>query len=245
MSKSRVLMDDKQKIKGIFNRIAPVYDRMNDEFSWGGHRIWKKMALHWSQAQPGQTGLDLCCGSGDLAFLLAQRLGTQGQVFGVDFSAEQLAIAQTRQKPFTFPLAPISWIEADALHLPFADHTFDCATMGYGLRNVIDIPLSLQELYRVLKPGATAAILDMNRPSDLGLRSFQQWYLNTVVVPTAQRFGLREEYAYINPSLDQFPIGRQQVALAKTAGFRQATHYPIAGGMMGVLVVTKTVNRQQ
>ncbi len=111
--------------------------------------------------------------------------------------------------------------------------------MGYGLRNVIDIPLSLQELYRVLKPGATAAILDMNRPSDLGLRSFQQWYLNTVVVPTAQRFGLREEYAYINPSLDQ------QVALAKTAGFRQATHYPIAGGMMGVLVVTKTVNRQQ
>ncbi|MEB3283431.1 MAG: bifunctional demethylmenaquinone methyltransferase/2-methoxy-6-polyprenyl-1,4-benzoquinol methylase UbiE [Lyngbya sp.] len=235
------MMDQKERIQTIFNRIAPVYDRMNDEFSWGIHRIWKKMALDWSQAQPGQTGLDLCCGSGDLAFLLAQRLGSQGQVFGVDFSPEQLAIAQRRKKPFTFALAEIAWIEADALHLPFADETFDCATMGYGLRNVTDIPRSLQELYRVLKPGATAAILDMNRPGDGGLRRFQQWYLNTVVVPTAERLGFKEEYAYINPSLDQFPTGRQQVALAKGAGFGRATHYAIAGGMMGVLVVTKTV----
>ncbi|WP_413160993.1 bifunctional demethylmenaquinone methyltransferase/2-methoxy-6-polyprenyl-1,4-benzoquinol methylase UbiE [Capilliphycus salinus ALCB114379] len=235
------MMDQKERIQTIFNRIAPVYDRMNDEFSWGIHRIWKKMALDWSQAQPGQTGLDLCCGSGDLAFLLAQRLGSQGQVFGVDFSPEQLALAQRRKKPFTFPLAPIAWIEADALHLPFADETFDCATMGYGLRNVTDIPRSLQQLYRVLKPGATAAILDMNRPGDGGLRSFQQWYLNTVVVPTAERMGFKEEYAYINPSLDQFPTGRQQVALAQAAGFGRATHYAIAGGMMGVLVVTKTV----
>ena len=234
-------MDDKQRIRGIFNRIAPIYDRMNDEFSWGQHRIWKKMAVGWSRAQPGQTGLDLCCGSGDLALLLAQRLGTQGRVFGVDFSAEQLACAQTRKKPFTFPLAPISWIEADALHLPFADSTFDCATMGYGLRNVIDIPRSLRELYRVLKPGATAAILDMNRPDDQSLRGFQQWYLKTVVVPAAERLGFKDEYAYINPSLDRFPTGRQQVSLARTAGFQQATHYAIAGGMMGVLVVTKTV----
>jgi demethylmenaquinone methyltransferase/2-methoxy-6-polyprenyl-1,4-benzoquinol methylase len=235
----------KERIQAIFNRIAPVYDRMNDQFSWGQHRIWKKMAIAWSQAQPAQTGLDLCCGSGDLALLLAQRLGPEGQVFAVDFSCDQLAHAQRREKPFTFPLAAINWVEADALHLPFADQTFDCATMGYGLRNVIDIPSSLEELHRVLKPGATAAILDMNRPNDPWLRRFQQWYLDTLVVPTAERLGFKEEYAYINPSLDQFPSGCQQVALALAAGFRRASHYPIAGGMMGVLVVTKTVNTQQ
>ncbi len=228
-----------ERIQAIFNRIAPVYDRMNDEFSWGLHRIWKKMAITWSQAKPGQTGLDLCCGSGDLALLLAQRLGTQGKVFGVDFSPEQLAHAQRREKPFTFPLASITWLEADALYLPFEDHSFDCATMGYGLRNVIDIPRSLQELYRVLKPGATAAILDMNRPEHPSLRRFQQWYLDRVVVPSAERLGFKQEYAYINPSLEQFPTGRQQVALAQAAGFGQATHYAIASGMMGVLVVTK------
>ncbi|MDY7020346.1 MAG: bifunctional demethylmenaquinone methyltransferase/2-methoxy-6-polyprenyl-1,4-benzoquinol methylase UbiE [Cyanobacteriota bacterium] len=232
-------MDNKQRIQGIFDRIAPVYDRLNDRLSLGTHHIWKKMALRWSQAQPGQTGLDLCCGSGDLAILMAQRLGTQGQVFGADFSAEQLAIARSRQKPFTFALAPINWVEADALDLPFADQSFDCATMGYGLRNVIDIPRSLQELYRVLKPGATAAILDMNRPQEPHLKAFQQWYLETIVVPTAEGLGLREEYAYIHPSLEKFPTGPQQVTLAENAGFRPVTHYAIAGGMMGVLVVTK------
>jgi demethylmenaquinone methyltransferase/2-methoxy-6-polyprenyl-1,4-benzoquinol methylase len=230
----------REQIQGIFNRIAPVYDQMNDGFSLGQHRIWKQMAVSWSQAKPGNTGLDLCCGSGDLAHLLAQQVRESGQVYGVDFSAQLLAIASDRPTPITIPTAPITWLEADVLELPFPEDTFDCATMGYGLRNVVDIPRSLQELHRVLKPGAVAAILDFHRPRSALLRQFQQWYLDYLVVPLAEQMGMKQEYAYINPSLERFPDGQQQVALAQAAGFTSATHYAIAGGMMGILVIQKS-----
>jgi demethylmenaquinone methyltransferase/2-methoxy-6-polyprenyl-1,4-benzoquinol methylase len=226
------------QIRAIFDRIAPVYDQLNDWLSLGQHRIWKQMAVKWSNASPGDTCLDLCCGSGDLALRLARQVGATGCVYGVDFSSKQLAIARERSQHQN-PHASIIWVEADVLDLPFADNYFDAATMGYGLRNVTDIPRSLTELHRVLKPGAKAAILDFHRPSNLQLRAFQQWYLDTIVVPVAQQLGLTEEYAYISPSLDRFPTGREQVELARKAGFAAPIHYPIVNGMMGVLVVTK------
>ncbi len=226
------------QVRTIFDRIAPVYDQLNQSLSLGLHRIWKQMTVEWSGAKPGDTCLDVCCGSGDLAQLLAERVGSSGKVFGVDFSAAQLMIAQKRLQS-RYPALPITWIEGDALNLPFPDNQFDAATMGYGLRNVTDIPHSLKELYRVLKPGGTAAILDFNHPTNPLVQSFQRWYLDTIVVPTAQRYGMTEEYAYIAPSLERFPTGPEQVKLALQVGFSTVTHYPIAGGTMGVLVVKK------
>lgn len=225
-------------IKAIFDRIAPIYDRLNDWLSLGQHRIWKMMTVKWSNPQPGDLALDLCCGSGDLAMMLAKKVGTTGQVIGLDFACSQLAIASTRHQLLN-PDLPISWVEGDALNLPFADNYFDCVTMGYGLRNLTDISLGLQELYRVLKPGAIAAILDFHRPPTAIARTFQQWYLQNLVVPTAQQFGMTEEYAYLIPSLERFPTGVEQVKLAREVGFEQATHYLLAGDMMGVLVITK------
>jgi demethylphylloquinol methyltransferase len=227
-----------QEIQGIFNRIAPMYNQLNDWLSLGQHRVWKKMTVTWSNARPGDTCLDLCCGSGDIAIALSQQVGPSGYVFGVDFSPQQLAIAQHREKPFLIPSSPISWVEGDALNIPFPPNTFDAATMGYGLRNVTNIPLSLQELHRVLKKGAKAAILDFHRPNNPLMQTFQQWYLQNLVVPTAEKFNLTQEYAYINASLEKFPTGSEQIKLAYEAGFTHAVHYPIAGGMMGVLVIT-------
>ncbi|PPS40722.1 bifunctional demethylmenaquinone methyltransferase/2-methoxy-6-polyprenyl-1,4-benzoquinol methylase UbiE [Chroococcidiopsis sp. TS-821] len=225
------------QIRDIFDRIAPVYDQMNDWLSLGQHRIWKQMTVKWSGAQAGDTCLDLCCGSGDLALRLSRVVGTTGHVYGVDFSPQLLAIAQQRSQRHS---TSITWIEADVLALPFADNFFDAATMGYGLRNVVDIPRCLQELHRVLRPGAKAAILDFHRPSNSQMRAFQQWYLDTIVVPLARQLGLTEEYAYISPSLERFPTGSEQVKLAQDAGFTKATHYPIASGMMGVLTIKKS-----
>ena len=225
------------EIKAIFDRIAPVYDRLNDRLSFGQHRIWKLMAVKWSEVEAGDRALDLCCGSGDLALLLAKQVGDMGKVTGLDFACEQLAIA--RQRALKYPSVAMEWVEGDALSLPFADNCFDGATMGYGLRNVTNIPLCLQELWRVLKPEAKAAILDFHRPSGSLMQAFQQWYLNNIVVPTAQDMGLKEEYAYINPSLSRFPVGEEQIQLALAAGFTRAIHYPLMGGMMGILVLTK------
>lgn len=196
------------------------------------------MTVKWSGARPGDTCLDVCCGSGDLAMRLAGAVAPNGGVVGVDFSTAQLQVARERSV-HCYPPGAVDWIEGDALDLPCEDSTFDAATMGYGLRNLTDISRGLQELHRVLKPGKSAAILDMHRPESVLMRSFERWYLDTVVVPTAERFGLTAEYAYIGSSLERFPVGREQVRLARVAGFDRATHYPIAGGMMGVLVATK------
>ena len=225
-------------IRDLFDRIAPVYDDLNQTLSFGLHKIWKQMAVDWSGAQPGMNVLDVCCGSGDLALLLARQVGPHGQVTGADFAVEQLAIARQRAEVQGYS-DRTHWIEADALNLPFSVEQFEALTMGYGLRNLIDIPQGLKELQRVLKPGAKAAILDFHQPSSAFTKQFQQWYLDTIVVPAAERCGLTEEYAYIGPSVERFPIGSEQVALAKKVGFRKAVHYPLLGGMMGVLMAQK------
>ncbi|MEM1251445.1 MAG: bifunctional demethylmenaquinone methyltransferase/2-methoxy-6-polyprenyl-1,4-benzoquinol methylase UbiE [Cyanobacteria bacterium P01_H01_bin.21] len=229
---------DAEYIRNLFDRIAPVYDELNQTLSFGLHKIWKQMAVDWSQARSGMNVLDVCCGSGDLALLLARRVGAQGRVTGVDFAAEQLAIAAQRAltKGYT---ARTEWVEADALNLPFETAQFDALTMGYGLRNLVNIPKGLSELQRVLKPGGKVAILDFHRPSSAVSQRFQQWYLDAVVVPAAKRCGLTDEYAYIGPSVDRFPIGSEQVDLAIAAGFDRAVHYPLLGGLMGVLVAQK------
>lgn len=241
-----VVASTSEQIRALFNQIAPVYDQLNDWLSLGQHRIWKKMAVKWSDPPSGAICLDLCCGSGDLTQMLAQYVGSTGQVFGVDFASEQLAIAKDRLKssfyksiPSLGQSAPVTWIEADVLDLPFDDETFDAITMGYGLRNVASISRCLGEIYRVLKPGYKAAILDLNQPKNPWVQNFQQWYLQAVVVPVAAQFDLTEEYAYLGPSLAKFPTGPEQVNLASQAGFSQAVHYPIAGGTMGILVLTK------
>jgi len=197
------------------------------------------MTVDWATPFLGASCLDICCGSGDLAYLLARR-AVGGHVVGLDFAQQQLAIAQQRQTRYgSSVLAPIDWVIGDALDLPYGDNSFDAITMGYGLRNVANIPQSLQEIYRVLKPGAKAAVLDFHRPESPWMQQFQQAYLDAWVVPVARQFGLESEYAYISDSLRRFPTGDRQIELAQKAGFTAAVHYTMVGGMMGTLVVTK------
>jgi SAM-dependent methyltransferase len=119
---NRLMTTDQKQIQAIFDRIAPVYDQLNDRLSLGQHRVWKLMTVKWIDLSIGDVCLDVCCGSGDIAQLVAQRVGETGQVFGVDFSSEQLAIARQRSQNQHPPL-PITWIEADALISPFPTTT--------------------------------------------------------------------------------------------------------------------------
>ncbi|NCJ04958.1 bifunctional demethylmenaquinone methyltransferase/2-methoxy-6-polyprenyl-1,4-benzoquinol methylase UbiE [Synechococcales cyanobacterium C] len=231
-------MSTENEVRDLFNRIASDYDRLNDVLSLGLHRIWKQMTVKWVNPAPGAVCLDVCCGSGDLAQILARRVGRHGQVYGLDFSAMLLTIAQQRDVPSVHK-APIAWVEGDALALSFPANTFDGVTMGYGLRNVTDVGQSLAEILRVLKPGGRAAILDFCKAPDGCTQQFQQWYLHTLVVPIATQLGLKAEYTYIEASLARFLMGSEQVALAQSLGFGQAKYYAIAANTMGILVLQK------
>ncbi|PRW57174.1 ubiquinone menaquinone biosynthesis methyltransferase [Chlorella sorokiniana] len=227
----------------LFNTIAPVYDQLNDQLSLGLHRVWKRMAVKWSGARTGGAALDVCCGSGDLAFRLAEAVGPNGSVVGLDFSHAMLEDAGRRQQQRQATLGPaynMRWVQGDAMDLPFEDCSFDAATMGYGLRNVASIPSALRELHRVLRPGCSVAILDFNNAADNPVvDATQAFFLESLVVPRARQLGVAEEYEYLRPSIQRFPSGPQQEALARQAGFAAAVHYPIAFGLMGCLVATK------
>ena len=226
---------DPEAVRGLFERVAPSYDRLNDLLSLGLHRLWKRQAIAWLRPQAGQRLLDLCCGTGDLALVLAAAVRPGGLVLGLDAAAAPLERA--RQRARQQPWLPLEFRQGDALQTGLADGWADGAVMAYGLRNLQDPAAGLQELRRLLRPGGRAAVLDFNRPADPGGRTaaFQRFYLRQVVVPLARQAGLEAEYAYLEDSLRRFPTGPEQEQLARQAGFSLARHQRLAGGQMGLL----------
>ena len=225
---------DPSAVRGLFEHIAPEYDRLNDLLSFGLHRLWKRQALQWLRPAPGQRLVDLCCGTGDLALLLAARVRPGGEVLGLDAAATPLELA--RRRAALQPWLPLRWRQGDALATGLAAGWADGASMAYGLRNLADPGAGLRELRRLLRPGGRAVVLDFNRPSSGGgAEAFQRLYLRRVVVPAARRVGLEEHYAYLEASLATFPRGPEQEQLAREAGFAGVCHRPLAAGLMGLL----------
>jgi len=226
---------DAEAVRALFERVAPSYDRLNDLLSLGLHRLWKRQAVAWLQVQPGQRLLDLCCGTGDLALVLAEQARPGGLVLGLDAATAPLELA--RRRAARQPWLPLEFRQGDALATGLGDGWADGAVMAYGLRNLSDPAAALRELRRLLRPGGRAAVLDFNRPSDPAgsTATFQRLYLRRVVVPLARQAGLEPEYAYLEDSLSRFPTGAQQEQLAQQAGFRLCRHQRLAGGQMGLL----------
>ncbi|KAL0385518.1 UNVERIFIED_CONTAM: 2-phytyl-1,4-beta-naphthoquinone methyltransferase, chloroplastic [Sesamum radiatum] len=226
----------------LFNRIAPIYDKMNDVFTLGFHRLWKRWTVSWSGAKEEYKVLDVCCGSGDLSFLLSQKVGVNGKVIALDFSKEQLQVAASRQRERSKSnpcYKNIEWFEGDAINLPFPDSTFDAATIGYGLRNIIDRKKALEQMHRVLKPGAKLSVLDFNKSTSQITSTLQDWMIDHLVVPVASWYGLTSEYRYLKNSIKEYLTGAELEKLALEAGFSEAKHYEIAGGFMGNLVAKR------
>ena len=227
---------DPAAVEQLFDAVASRYDRLNDLLSLGLHRQWKRQLVRALKPLAGEQWLDLCCGTGDLALELGRRVRPGGGVIGLDAAAAPLELARQRQQQQ--PWLPVTFQQGDALDTGLPSACADGAVMAYGLRNLADPLQGLKELRRLLKPGARAGVLDFNRLPQSGVAAaFQRFYLRRLVVPAAASVGLREEYAYLEKSLERFPAGSEQERLARQAGFAEANHRSLVAGQMGVLTL--------
>lgn len=234
-----------EDVTALFDDLTPAYDLLNDAFSLGLHRHWKRQCLAWLLPAPGQSLIDLCCGTGDLALMLASRVRPAGSVLGLDAAAQTLQVAARRSQ--RVPWLPLHWRQADALatHLPSA-HA-DGAVMAYGLRNLSDPAQGLREMRRLLRPGARAAVLDFNHLKPHSCRravdrwregitnALQRRVLRQVVVPLSSWADLSSHYTYLESSIDRFPSAVELEQLGLEAGFRSSRHRLLAGGLMMLL----------
>lgn len=222
------------------HRTPPSTPQLNDRLSLGLHRVWKRMAVRWARLKEGGSALDVCCGSGDVAALLAAAVGPAGHVVGLDFAPAMIEYARARAGRKTGRGAAVDWRVGDATALPFADASFDAVTIAYGLRNVADPDKGLMEAWRVLKPGGRCVVLDFNNCRDTpALDAVQATALSSFVVPAAVKAGLGPQYEYLRPSIQGWWTGEEQEAAAARAGFAASVHHPIGLGLMGCLVAVK------
>ena len=229
---------DPAAVEQLFDSVASRYDQLNDLLSLGLHRQWKRQLQCFLRPAPGETWLDLCCGTGDLALELARRVRPGGSVLGLDAAAAPLELARQRQS--RQPWLNVVFQQGDALSTGLPDASADGIVMAYGLRNLADPAAGLKEMARLLKPGRLAGVLDFNRLTTAGpAADFQRFYLRRLVVPVASAAGLKEEYAYLEESLKRFPDGTAQERLALEAGFAEARHHTLVAGQMGMLLLKR------
>ena len=210
-----------ERVRSMFDRIAPVYDAMNRIMTAGLDGRWRALAA--SVVRPGDKVLDACCGTGDLA-LASVRLG--GRVTGLDFSERRLERAR-RKAP------EVEWVQGDMLALPFADATFDAATVGFGVRNVDDLALALRELRRVLRPGGRLAILEITQPRG-PLRPFYALWFDRIVPLLGKALPGGDAYTYLPASVKRFPTAERLADMLREAGFGDARVRLLAGSIVAL-----------
>ena len=207
-------------VQRMFDRIAPVYDLMNRVMTVGLDQRWRRKTVK-AVVQSGDRVLDAACGTGDLAIIAAKAGGT---VTGLDFSERMLERAR-RKAP------ELEWIQGDLLALPFPEDSFDSATVGFGVRNVADLPASIAELRRVLRPGGRLAILEITRPKG-PLRFFYSLWFDRVVPLLGKVLPGGEAYTYLPASVRRFP-GPDDLA-AQMTGFADVEYKLFAGGIVAL-----------
>ncbi len=207
----------------MFDRIAPVYDLMNRVMTAGLDQHWRRETVK-AVVRPGDRVLDGCCGTGDLA-VAAVKAGA-GEVVGLDFSPRMLERARAKQESVT-------WIEGDLLALPFPDASFDAATVGFGVRNVADLPAALVELRRVLRPDGRLGILEITTPTG-ALAPFYRLWFDHVVPLLGKALKGGAAYTYLPASVRRFPGPEELAGLLRAAGFGDVAYRTFAGGIVAL-----------
>ena len=226
------------KVKNIFNKISYKYDFLNNLLSFGLHRLWKRKLVNLLEPLNGEDWADLCCGTGDLAFLISERVSPRGSITGIDSAEDILNIAKkkSKQKKNKF----IKWEIKDILEINDYSKIFDGICMSYGLRNLNNVEKGIKKVFYLLKDKGRAGFLDFNHSTKKSLSNiFQKFYLRLIVVPISRIFNLSPEYSYIEQSIRNFPKKNELIKIAKEVGFRKAEFKTIFFGQMGILILIK------
>lgn len=219
----------------MFDRIAGRYDLMNRVMTLGIDGRWRQAAVRAAQVDPSTRALDVCCGTGDISFLLAEA-GAE-HVTGVDFSPNMLEQARRRQRGHRHPKgrSAVEFIEGDALDLPFEDATFDVVTVSFGVRNVEDVPKAFREFARVARPGARIVCLEITRPkSRLMNRFYDVWFDRIVPALGALVSRDRAAYTYLPESTRTFPRPPQLAKILADAGIADVSWKRFGGGIVAL-----------
>lgn len=223
-----------RRVRAVFDSVASRYDLMNDLMSLGIHRLWKRFAVELAGLRPGHAVLDLASGTGDLAARFAGLVGPQGRVVMSDINGAMLEQGRRRMADQGL-IGNIEYLLIDAERIPFDDHSFDCVTIGFGLRNVTHKEKALQEMHRVLKPGGRVLVLEFSHPGGRPLKAAYDLY-SFQVLPRIGRLVTQDEasYRYLAESIRMHPDQETLKMMMETAGLERCDYHDLSGGIVAV-----------
>ena len=218
------------RVRNLFGSVASKYDIMNDVMSGGVHRLWKEAMMDWLVPQSHQKLLDVAGGTGDIAFRFLKR-ATHAEVTILDLTADMLAEGQKRAEAQKLD-GQLTWTVGDAMDLPFEDNSFDVYTISFGIRNVMDPQVALEEAYRVLKPGGRLMVLEFSHIPNEGLQwAYDRYSFN--VIPNMGKLiaNDRDSYQYLVESIRRFPKQDDFLAMVRKAGYENTKYRNLTMGV--------------
>lgn len=226
----------RDRVRAVFDSVADKYDLMNDLMSAGVHRLWKRFTLAQTGLEPGGRALDVASGTGDLAAGMARQVAAQGLVVLSDINHAMLERGRDRVVDRGL-LANVHYVLANAERLPFPDRSFDCVTIGFGLRNVTDKQAALDSMSRVLRPGGRLLVLEFSHPTAPGLKPIYDAYSFTVLPWLGRRIAADEaSYRYLAESIRRFPDQAALLAMLQAAGLEDCRYHNLSGGIVALHV---------
>jgi demethylmenaquinone methyltransferase/2-methoxy-6-polyprenyl-1,4-benzoquinol methylase len=227
-----------ERVRNMFSEIAPNYDRMNHLLSMNVDHYWRWRTVR--KLAPNRTDpiLDVCTGTGDLAFAFQKYTSGEVEVVGSDFCYPMLAVGVEKAKKTK---REVTFIEADSQVLPFQDDYFQCVSVAFGLRNVADTDLGLREMLRVCKPGGKIAILEFSKPRYQPIKGMYGWYFKNVLPRIGQMLARNDSsaYNYLPDSVGEFPCYEQLTQRMLDAGMKTASFHPLTFGIATLYIGTK------